>query len=161
MPTCLVTLTVKNSTGAAVPNASFAFTPAKPMELRATDGAVIVGGPVEVVCSVGGTGSVNLTPGPYTYRTSSAFGEVIGTITVPDLVTIGLDVLIGTVEAPYAQISWAEYQTLVSVTASPAASVTAGLAAVVDGTVYLALSDDGVSIIQRVAGAAVPCFVEI
>lgn len=160
MPTCLVNITVKNSAGAAIPNALFVFTPSKPLQLRSSDGAVILGAPVEVVCSAGGIGAVALTPGVYTYRTSSAVGEVIGEVNVPDLVSIAFELLIGTAEAPSAQISWAEYQTLVSSTAIPAASVTAGLAAVVDGTVYLALSDDGVAIIKRIAGAAVPCFVE-
>lgn len=161
MADCLISITAKSITGAALANATVTFTRLPGDALTAQDGATIWPASVQVVCDAGGLGSVTLKTGDYSYQVSTATGAVRGRITVPDVVATTLELLLGAAQPPYVTITWAEYQALVSATAMPAASVAAGLAAVADGVTFLAVSDDGVAIIRRVAGAAVPAFVEL
>ncbi len=161
MADCLITITAKSITGAALAGAAITFSRLPGDALTAQDGATIWPAPAQVVCDGAGLGSVTLKTGAYAYQVSSAAGAVRGRITVPDVVATTLELLLGTAELPYVVITWAEYQTLVAATASPYATVAAGLAAVADGVTYLARSDDGVSIIRRVGTAAVPAYVEI
>ncbi len=161
MATCTVSIAAKTASGAALASAKIVFTPLPADKLRAQDGATIWPDAVSVTCDGAGLASVNLKTGDYRYQVAGPTGPANGRLTVPDLVSTSLDLLIGAAEPPYVTITWAEYQTLVSATAAPAVSVAAGLAAVADGVTFLAISDDGVSIIRRVAGAAIPAFVEI
>lgn len=161
MANCAVSIAAKDATGAALAGAKIVFTPLPGDALRAQDAGVIWPTPIAVTCDGSGLATVTLKTGTYAYQTIVSQRSVNGRIVVPDLVATSLDVLIGAAEPPYATVTWAEYQTLVSATPTPYATVAAGLAAVSDGATYLAQSDDGVSIIRRVAGAAVPAFVEL
>lgn len=160
MADCVITYTVRDSSGAVVPSATILFTPIDPRRLRGADSAVIIGSPVSVVANGAGVATVTLKSGVYAYRAVTAMGEVVGSFTVPEAVSANLSALLSTPEV-YQIISWAEYQTLVSITATPFATIAAGLAGVADGALFVALQTDTLGIYRRVGAAAVPAYVEV
>lgn len=160
MADCVITYTVRDSSGAVVPSATITFEPIDPRRLRGADASVIVGQPIKVIASVGGVATVTLKSGIYAYRMVTSMGEVVGSFTVPEATSADFSALLSTPEA-YQIITWPEYQALVVATVAPFASIAAGLAATSDGGLFIAAQTETLGIYRRVAGAAVPAYTEI
>ena len=160
MADCVITYTVRDSTGAVVPSATITFEPVDPRKLRGADASVIMGQPVKVIASGAGVGTVTLKSGPYNYRAVTALGEVSGSVVVPEATSANLSALLSTPET-YLLITWPEYQALVVTTAVPFASIAAGLAATADGALFMVAMTDDLGVYRRVGAAAVRAYTEI
>lgn len=161
MADCTISITAKTASGAALANATIAFTPLDANHLRGQDGAVIFPSTVTVTCDAGGLGTITLKTGDYTYQVALPTGTVRGRITVPDMVTTTLDILLGTAEAPYQVIDWASWRAIVVDVAAPWPSVAAGLAGTAEGGYFVAASDDDIVVMRRVSGAAVAIHIDL
>jgi len=161
MADCLITITAKSITGAALAGATLTFSRLPGDALTAQDGATIWPAAAQVVCDGAGLGSVTLKTGAYAYQVSSAAGAVRGRITVPDVIATTLELLLGTAEPPYELIDWEEFRDLVAATAAPADSVSGGLTATAEGALFLAASDAGLVVRRRVSAAAVPVYIDL
>lgn len=161
MADCLITITAKSITGAALAGATLTFSRLPGDALTAQDGATIWPAAAQVVCDGAGLGSVTLKTGAYAYQVSSAAGAVRGRITVPDVIATTLELLLGTAEPPYELIDWEEFRDLVAATAAPADSVSEGLTAAAEGALFLAASDAGLVVRRRVSAAAVPVYIDL
>ena len=160
MADCVITYTVRDSSGAVVPAATITFEPVDPRRLRGADAAVIVGQPIKVVASGGGVGTVTLKSGRYLYRAVTALGEATGEFPVPEATSANLSALLSTPET-YQVITWPEYQALVVITTVPAASIAAGLAATADGALFMVAMTDDLGVYRRVGAAAVRAYTEV
>jgi len=161
MADCLITITAKSITGAALAGATLTFSRLPGEALTAQDGATIWPAAAQVVCDGAGLGSVTLKTGDYAYQVSSAAGAVRGRITVPDVIATTLELLLGTAEPPHELIDWEEFRDLVAATAAPADSVSEGLTAAAEGALFLAASDAGLVVRRRVSAAAVPVYIDL
>ena len=161
MADCLISITAKSITGAALAGATLTFSRLPGDSLTAQDGATIWPASAQVVCDGAGLGSITLKTGDYAYQVASATGQGRGRITVPDVVATTLELLLGTDEPPYELIDWEVYRDLVAATAAPADSVASGLTAAAEGALFLAASDTGFVIRRRVSAAAVPVYIDL
>jgi hypothetical protein len=160
MADCVITYTVRDSSGAVVPNATITFEPVDPRHLRGADASVIVGQPVKVIASGGGVATVTLKTGIYAYRMVTSMGEVVGSFTVPEATSADFSALLSTPEA-YQIITWPEYQALVVATVAPFARIAAGLAATADGALFMSAMTDDLGVYRRVGAAAVRAYTEV
>ena len=160
MADCVISYTVRDSTGAVVPAATILFTPIDPRRLRGADSAVIIGSPISVVANGAGVATVTLKSGTYAYRTVTAMGEVVGSFRVPEAVSADLAALLSTPEV-FEIIGWPEYQALVVATVAPFATIAAGIAATPDGGLFISAQTETLGIYRRAGGAAIPAYTEI
>lgn len=161
MGTCTITAVFKDATGAVIPGHVVTYTPANPDTLRAQDGAVQVGKPVKITADGAGAATFTLKSGPYVYQTQTEQGPVRGAIKVPDAASATLDAILATPDGVYELMSWPAVQAVIAAASVVYSSVTAGVAAVADGTAFVAVSDDSIVLVRRVAGSPVIIFPEV
>lgn len=156
-----ITGTVKLPNGAAYASAPAVFRQA-PAAIRAQDGIVVAADVVRVTTDGAGAVSVALYSGPARIEMQTSVGLIGADFIVPDgVTTANLAQLLLTPAVPYALIGWAEFQALVVATATPYATIGAGLAAVSEGALFIVALSSSMAIFRDVAGAAVPVYIEI
>lgn len=161
MANCVISFDVDSIASQPMAYAKLGFRPVANQALRGQDGSLIWPDSVTLVLDAAGQGTITLKTGLYTVSVATRQGEVYRPFPVPDRVTATAAEILATPDVAYEVITWVAFQGLVDATVAPYASVAAGLAAVTDGTAFLAASDDTIAAVRRVAGAPVFLYPEL